>query len=398
MKTKIKKLVCCLLTFAMLFSLAACADSGTSDEASAETAETPEETTEETTEGTEPYYVAVASAFTGDSAIYGEQLYNGVKIAVDEVNANGGINGRQIVIDTFDDKNDTTEAANIAQRIASDEKYIAVFGSYSTGCVLAAAPIYAENRLVQFSPTASTRDIDEVGPYTWSMSPTVSMTYDLFSEVACNTLGGQRIALIHLNADNGYEIEEVMSEAVPALGGELVAIESFVSGQVRDFTSILHKVKESDPDVVCVCSGYADAASIVIQSDQVDLDAQFLLSTENYCQEFIDAVGDTDKEVYVASIFSAQALDENVQTFVQKYEEAYGSTPSQFASDPYAAACLFISAMEQGATDRESLYQVLSEMTECDVNIYSGEIINRRVQRDNVYVLKLEGSEWTAQN
>ena len=97
---------------------------------------------------------AVASPVTGDSAEYGVHFNIGAQIAADQINAKGGINGKKIVLETFDSKNDAKEATEVARLIAQDSEILATIGDFSSTCCMATAPIYEENKLVQVSPSA----------------------------------------------------------------------------------------------------------------------------------------------------------------------------------------------------------------------------------------------------
>src|SRR5947209_14103649 len=91
--------------------------------------------------------VAIAGPFSGDAAQYGQDFFRGAGLAADQINANGGIGGKQVKLLQFDDRNDTTEAANVAQKIASDSSIVASMGHFTSSTVYATMPIYQANQI-----------------------------------------------------------------------------------------------------------------------------------------------------------------------------------------------------------------------------------------------------------
>ena len=147
-----------LLLVLALFTGCQKADPAPSDTAPSTNAQTPADASD-TASSEEPYYVAMHIPLTGDASQYGGYISNGFMVAIDECNENGGINGRKIQVDIFDDKSDSAEASTIGTKIAEDDKYIAVVGSYTSTCSLAVAPIYSEYKIVNFCPTAGSMDL-----------------------------------------------------------------------------------------------------------------------------------------------------------------------------------------------------------------------------------------------
>ena len=109
--------------------------------------------------------LAVVSPVTGDSAEYGIHFNVGAQMAADKINEAGGINGKQVVLKSFDSKNDAKEAAEVARLICQDKTILATIGDFSSTCCMATAPIYEENKTVQISPSAGLIDFPRVGPY-----------------------------------------------------------------------------------------------------------------------------------------------------------------------------------------------------------------------------------------
>ena len=347
-------------------------------------------------ETTEPYYVAMHIPLTGDAAQYGEYISNGFMVAIDECNANGGINGRKIEVEIFDDKSDSTEASTIGTRIAEDDKYIAVVGSYTSTCSLAVAPIYTEYQIVNFCPTAGSMDLPKYD-YTFTMAMGEAYEFDLFAKLAASLAGENgRVGYIHQTNDNGIASMQVVSESIPKYGAEVVFTDSYNEGEVRDFTAIVTKLDEADLDLICMNATYAEQASFLVQLRSAGVDTPVMFASPANCQEFIDAAGEYAEGCYTVATFSHLDPSEGVQHFVEGFEARTGnSMPTSFAQQPYEQGCMLIKALEEGATDRESLYNTIKSWDE-----WNGPTIQATfredgsLERDSLTLLQVVDGAW----
>jgi branched-chain amino acid transport system substrate-binding protein len=316
-------------------------------------------------------------------------------IKIDEVNAAGGVNGRKIIVDQYDDKGEAKEAANLAQRLSDEKKYLCVIGGYNSPCALAGAPIYEQNKMVQFAPNAGHMDLPNYG-YTFVQALGASLEFQLFSKLAVQQLKAERIALIYINNDNGLEVLEALTTWVPQYGSTMVATETYNEGQVRDFTAMLTKIKNANPDLVCVHSSYGDAAAMLIQAKQVGLgDTRFMFATPMYSNEFVEAAGDAAEGAYVVATFSDLDPNPGVQKFSNAFKQRTGGqVPNQFCQQPYEAAGMIVKALEEGATDRESLYNTLMGWKRWEGETYSADVVGRRPQRDTLTLLVVKNGAW----
>ena len=375
-----KKLLCCLLTALMLLSLVACGEAKTTmttaDTTDSQTDAAAADPAQDTEQGTaDPFYIAIAVPLTGDQAQYGEYICHGVMTKVNKINEAGGINGRQIVIETYDDKGDANEAATIAQKICDSNKYLCAFASFGSGTTLAGSPIYNKYKMVQIAPTASHTDISKAGGTTWAMNPSVMVEHKLVGMQAVQDLGGKRIALVHLNSDNGLQIEEAVTNGVTECGGEVVDVESYISGEVRDFSSIITRIKASEPDVVVLTMQYADTSAFLIQAKQFGFseDVKWLLNTDSFMDSFLSAAGDAAEGVYVEASWSKLGTDEGIVSFRKAYNEMWdGEDPTSQGAQAYEAACIVVSALENGVTNTEELQSYLQKLGQWDGETFSG--------------------------
>ena len=162
----------------------------------------------------ENYHLALMAPITGSEAQYGESMILGCQIAIDEINASGGVNGKQVVLDTFDDENDATAAANVSQLIVQDKRYDAVIGSYSSTCGLATGSIFDEAQMPIINPCSAHEDLALTHSYVFQRGMTASYFNPKMAENAVKVLGAKRVAVLALNNDAGILFTQYVTDEI----------------------------------------------------------------------------------------------------------------------------------------------------------------------------------------
>lgn len=347
-------------------------------------------------DGADPIKLAVIAPLTGDFAQYGEAYRTAVELTVNQVNAAGGIGGRMLAYDIFDDKNDARESATLAGRIASDDSYIAVVGPFASTCALACAPILQNAGIVQMCPTCTHPDLTSTGEYIFRGAITSELEAPIFADVTLNKLGAKKVGVIYTQDDWGITTEQEYAKKLEELGGEIVIAESYISGSTRDFAPILTKIAAEDIDLLFVAAMYNDSAMILEQLKQLGYEGKFKVQGTGslYTDEFLALAGDNAEGMYITASFYAANPEKNVQDFVTAYKEAFGSEPNLFAASVYDGVGLIVKALESGATDRASLRDALADISDFDgVTGKASFNENRDVIKGEV-VLKIEDGKF----
>lgn len=322
---------------------------------------TPAATTE--TAAPEMITIAVTGPLSGDYAQYGEAFRNATELKANQLNESGGINGQQVQLRFFDDQNDSREAANIAQRLVDDQSIAAVIGPFSSTAALAGAPIYQRGELVQLSPTASHPDFTAQGSYMFRNINTQATEGPIVADLLVNTLEARQVAIIYINNDWGLTTKENVSNAIRDLGGEVVAEESYMDGQSRDFNATLTRLAGINPDVIFVAGFYAETGAIAQQMQQLGIDIPLVGPSSLFNEALIDLAGEAVEGLVVTSNFFPNEADERISAFVDAYQEAYGSTPNQFAAVAYDSLGMLAQAIEDaGSTNREAVRNALAQL------------------------------------
>src|ERR1700756_3691247 len=245
----------------------------------------------------EPITLGVSGPLTGPNAQYGTQWKQGFDLALDEIEAAGGINGRKLVYTFEDSQSDPRQSVAIAQKFVSDLKIVMELGDFSSPASMAASPIYQRGKLVQFGFTNSHPDFTKGGDYMWSNSVSQADEQPLSAAYAVKRLGLKRIAVLHLNTDWGRTSKDVFVKAAKDLGAEIVATEGYMADE-KDFRSTLVRVRDAKPDGLMLISYYSDGALIARQVKQAGLNLPMVAASSVYSPEFIELGGDAVEGVY----------------------------------------------------------------------------------------------------
>ena len=298
---------------------------------------------------------------TGNAAIYGNAVKNGMELAANEINAAGGINGKQVEIKFEDDEADAEKAVNAYNNL-KDWGMQALVGPTTSGASEAVVTKTKEAGMFQLTPSAtSINSIKEDNAYRMCFSDpaqgTVAAQY-----IAANNLA-KKIAVIYDSGD-AYSsgIYENFAKEAPNQGLEIVAAESFTSESNKDFTVQLQKAKDGGADMVFLPIYYTEASLILAKAKDMNFTPAFfgcdgmdgILTLENFDTSLAEGL-------MLMTPFSAEAEDEKTQNFVKTYKEKYGDTPNQFAADAYD--CMYVI---KEAAEKENVTPDMSVTDMCE--------------------------------
>jgi len=295
------------------------------------------------------YYIGGIGPTTGATAIYGTAVKNGAQIAVDEINAAGGINGKQIEYRFEDDQNDAEKAVN-AYNTLKDWGMQMLVGTTTTAPCIAVAGKTASDNLFQITPSASSPDVLSSGNgnifqvcFTDPNQGIASAQY-----IAENKLA-KKIGIIYDSSDvYSSGIEEKFEAEAKTQGLNIVSKAAFTADSKTDFGTQLQKAKDAGADLLFLPIYYQEASIILKQADTMGYKPKFfgvdgmdgILTVENFDTKLAE-------DVMLLTPFAADAKDKTVQNFVKTYKEKYKDTPNQFAADSYDAVYALKAAIEE---------------------------------------------------
>ena len=360
------------LAMAMAASLTACGSSSSTTETT--TAAAADATTaaagESTADSGEVFKIGGIGPVTGAAAVYGLAVKNGAQIAVDEINADGGINGYQIDFQFQDDEHDAEKSVN-AYNTLKDWGMQMIMGTVTSApCVAVADKTMADN-MFQITPSGSSVECAQ-NPNVFRVcfsdpdQGAASATY-----IAENKLA-DKIAVIYDSSDvySSGIYERFASEAANH-GLDIVAAEAFTADSNKDFSTQLQKAKDAGADLVFLPIYYTEASLILNQANTMGYAPKFfgcdgmdgILQVDNFDTKLAEGL-------MLLTPFAADADDELTQKFVTAYKEKYGETPIQFAADAYDAIYAIKAAAEEaGITPETSVSDTCDKMKEAMLKI-----------------------------
>lgn len=314
------------------------------------------------------YTFAVIGPFSGDNAQYGVNLQKGVQLAADQINASGGIKGKQLQLEFLDTQCTATGAATAAAKIAADPSVFAVIGDVCSSATLAALPILARAGISEFSGDSSSPQITDVvkqnGYTNFARTiPSDDVVAKNLVKLAATFLGKKRIAVIYSNDGFGQGIWAYQQPAIPALGATLADAESYTPSTTKDFTPQLTKIAAAKPDALIIDGYYNDAGPMVAQMARVGLqDIPVICSAGIDQAGFIQLGGAAAEGAYVFTYYSPTNPSPANQKFVADFKAKYNGMPNEQAAYGYELPFILKQAIEQGAT-RGNLAQVVKGLT-----------------------------------
>jgi branched-chain amino acid transport system substrate-binding protein len=290
---------------------------------------------------------------SGSSAQDGQDGRIGAEIARDLTNAEGGINGRLVEIVFEDDKSDPKEGANIATKFANDKSIIGVVGPYNSSVTLAAAPIFNRNKLCDVAWAPSSPMITEAGDYIYRVQYTDSVGADFLARWIVQEDGYKKVAIVYENTDYGLGILNVGKESIAKYGGEVVAEASYMSGQTKDFSSIITSVKAAKPDVVLLGSLYNEGALFAVQAKSLAFDVPLYGNDSLFSDGLIEIGGKAVEGLRCFGGFFPDLDTPAVKKLAAAYKEKTGKDkPNNWVALSYDATMSVIEAMKK--TDAKS--------------------------------------------
>ena len=302
---------------------------------------------------------------TGEVSVYGIATNNGIQMAVEEINANGGINGKQIDYIYYDEKGDSVEAVNAYNKLVQNDQVIALVGDVTSVPTLAVAQIAAEDGIPMITATGTSADITAVGENIFRACFTDPFQGEIMASYAFNKLGAKTAAILYNVADDySVGLTESFEETAAELGLEIVAKESYTGGDV-DFRSQLTKISAANPDVLFIPVYYEDAALIVAQKAEIGITAT-MLGADGWDGVLgsVDAANtDALEGAYFCNHYSPESEDEDLQAFIAKYKETYDADPNAFAALGYDAMYMLAEAITNaGSEDAQAIVDAMAAL------------------------------------
>jgi branched-chain amino acid transport system substrate-binding protein len=299
----------------------------------------------------DPIKIGHFGSLTGKDAAFGVATRKGILLAVEELNANGGVLGRPLEYLVEDIQSKQGESATAVKKLISRDKVAVVLGANSSANSLEAAPICQHAKIPMMAISSTNPRVTEIGDYIFRICFIDPFQGAVLAKFAHDSLHARRVALLTSN-NSPYSVglSHVLRERFTALGGEIVAEQKFAEGD-KDFRAQLTAIRAAQPDVIAATGFYTEAALICIQARSLGLDVPIIGGDGWEAPQLVELGGKSVENTYYSTYFSAENTAPNVRAFVQRYRARWnGETPEAVSALGYDAMYLIAAAMEKTGT------------------------------------------------
>jgi branched-chain amino acid transport system substrate-binding protein len=285
---------------------------------------------------------------SGTVAFYGTESRDGALLAIDEINAAGGLVGKQLALIAEDDEGNAEKSVNAFTKLTTRDKVSFVIGSSTSGATQAMTALAQQNKVILISPSATNTAVTRTGDYIFRACFIDPFQGVVGADFAYDSLGSRRAAILYdAGADYNSGLADAFRLQFKAIGGEIVADEAYQSGDV-DFNAQVTRIRAGNPDVVYLPNYYNDVA---LQAKQLRAQGVTcaLLGGDGW-DSLIDNAGDEVLNGFWSSGFAADTTDPRGQTFVKAFTAKFNKPASQFSALGYDTMMLIADGIKAAGT------------------------------------------------
>jgi branched-chain amino acid transport system substrate-binding protein len=298
---------------------------------------------------------------SGSVAFYGTESRDGALLAIDEINAAGGLLGKQLTLIAEDDEGNAEKSVNAFTKLTARDNVSFVLGSSTSGATQAMTALAQQNKVILISPSATNTAITRAGDYIFRACFIDPFQGVVGADFAYDTLGSRRAAILYdAGADYNSGLADAFRQQFKIIGGEVVADEAYQSGDV-DFNAQVTRIKAANPDVVYLPNYYNDVA---LQAKQLRAQGVTcaLVGGDGW-DSLIDNAGDEVLNGFWSSGFAADTTDPKGVTFVKAFAAKFNRTASQFSALGYDTMMLVADGIKAaGSFDTAAVKDAMAKL------------------------------------
>ena len=313
--------------------------------------------------------LGAAEALSGPASQYGQSIRNGLMLAVDEINAAGGVKGDKISLLIEDEQGKKEQAIDVFKKLIFQDKVLMVFGPTLSNSAAAAWPVAQAAKIVAFGTSNTADGITMIGDYVFRNSVTEGDVLPETLRVAAKAANLKKVAVLYGNDDvftkSGFD---AFKKALEDLKIAVTTTETFAKGDV-DFKAQLTKIKASNPDAIVLSALIAEGAPIMVQARQLGINLPFIGGNGMNSVKIFDLAKEKSDNLWVGSPWSLSNQTDANRHFIVAYTQKYKSAPDQFGAQAFDAMYIVATALGKIKltgdleADRKALRDVLPSIT-----------------------------------
>ena len=308
---------------------------------------------------------------SGDVAVYGVECKNGIDLAVEEINAAGGVNGKKLAFICEDDEGDAAKSVNAYTKLVTNDGVNLIIGSLTSSCTIAITQQAQANEVVQIAPAATALAVTDAGNYIFRTCYTDPFQGRVGGKFAAVNLGAKTAAvLFDIGNDYSVGLKDNFVEEFTSRGGKIVAEESYITKD-KDFNAQLTKIKSTNPEIVYLPDYYGPVSLIAKQLRAQGINAP-IVGADGW-DGLTGKAGDEVLGGYYSNHYAEDSTDEKVQAFVKAFNAKYSKSPNAFAALGYDSVYMLKTAIEKaGTSDSAAVRDALENI---NVDLVTGHIV-----------------------
>ena len=297
---------------------------------------------------------------SGQVAVYGVECKNGVDLAIEEINAAGGINGKPVVLVSEDDEGNPDKTVNAFKKLSTKDGVKVVIGSLTSGCTQAITTLSQASKVVQIAPAATAPAITDAGDFIFRACFIDPFQGTVGGKFAAETLGKKRAAILYdIGNDYSVGLADNFKIAFTKAGGSIVSEESYATND-KDFNAQLTKIKNANPDVVYLPDYYGTVALIAKQLRAQGINVP-MVGADGW-DGLTSNAGDEVLGGYYSNHYAVDSTEPAVKKFVESFRAKYNKDPNSFAALGYDCVYLIRDAIvAAGAEDSIAVRDALAK-------------------------------------
>jgi branched-chain amino acid transport system substrate-binding protein len=337
--------------------------------------------------------IGIMVPITGSEATYGKDMENAIRIAVGEINAAGGILGKEVKLTVGDDGCDPQMCTAAASKLVSSD-VVAVLGGYCSGATIPALKIYGDAKVPFVILAANSTQIIDENPGWAFMINSPGFHQANAAADSFENLDVSKLALVHQGDGFSENLAELTRDEWEGRGHEVVAYDVVNKGE-QDFSSLVTKIRSSDAEGVYWTAYHADGALLIRQLRQGGYTGEIVVADGSSSVQLLEIAGSAGEGVYCTSPPVVDFLPA-AKEFIAKYNAEYGQQPGPYAGLSYDGTYLLAEAIEKaGSTDPDAIKDALAATNEFET--LSGTITftdENILAESNFIIIKGEGGNW----
>lgn len=336
------------------------------------------------------------ASLTGKEATFGTSSHEGTRLAIEEINAAGGVLGKKLELLTEDDLSKAGEPATVVNKLISRDGAVAILGEVASSRSLEAAPICQQSKIPMISPSSTNPKVTETGDYIFRVCFIDPFQGTVMANFATKTLKAKKVAVFtDVKSDYSKGLAKYFKEGFTKAGGQITAELDFNGGD-KDFKAQLTAIKGTSPDAVFVPGYYTDVALICIQAKQLGLDVP-LFGGDGWESDQLVKIGqDAVEGNYFSTHYAPDVATDKVKRFVADYQKRYqGKIPDAMAALGYDSAMILADAMKRaGSTDGQKVRDALAATKDFDAVTGKITINEKRDATKSAVILQVQGGKF----